>query len=255
MGGGIFYDCFKHNGYAMLQVINREGTDMADEPKAMKAEGAVSGAPSSWPGAFGAYKYSKAAVMTNIWTLVIIWIIVAVINGASGRLAGGTGGVIAFLLSGLVAATYVQVYLAGVRGQKLSLGDAISKALPYWLKMLGLLIVVTVSLFISILLLVIPFFFVLPRVSLAHYFLVDKNMGVMEAYKASWAATKGSSGKVWGIIGASFLMALLMLTIIGIPFSIYFLIMYSGVYAVLYESLNKGGKAPAAAAPVQAAAA
>ncbi len=221
---------------------------MADEPTAAKAEAAVSGAPSSWPGAFGAYKYSKVAVMTNIATLIIIWLGVAILNGASDKVFGSAGGLVTLVVSGLATAAYALTFIAGVRGQKLSIGDALSKAFPLWLKMIGLLIVVSVSLVVSFLLLVIPFFFVLPRLSLAHYFLVDKNLGVMEAYKASWAATKGSSGKVWGIIGATFLMALLMITIIGIPFSIYFLIMYSGAYGVLYEFLNKGGK-PAAAAP------
>lgn len=230
---------------------------MADAPQAPKTEAAVSGAPSTWPGAFGAYKYSKAAVMQNIGTLIIIYIIVAIIDGIAQSVLKNTGGLISFLINGLAMASYVLVFLAGIRGQKLSIGDAISKALPYWLKMLGLLIVVGLSLVISFLLLVIPFFFVLPRLSLAYYFLVDKNMGIMEAYKASWEATKGHSGKVWGIIGATFLMVLLMITIIGIPFSIYFLIMYSGAYAVFYEFLNKGGKpaaAPAVSAPAPTAA-
>jgi hypothetical protein len=222
---------------------------MADQPTAPKAEAAVSGAPSAWPGAFGAYKYSKAAVMTNIWTLVGLWLIAAIVQGGGEKALGQTGGLVGFLVAGLVTASYVLTYLAGVRGQKLSFGEAISKAVKYWLRMLGLLIVVSLSLVVSLLLFVIPFFFVLPRLSLAHYFLVDKDMGIMEAYKASWNATKGNAGKVWGIIAATIVMALLMITIIGIPFSIYFLIMYSGAYAVLYEHL---GKAKPAAAPAPA---
>jgi uncharacterized membrane protein len=222
---------------------------MADEPAAPTAAAAVSGAPSSWPGAFGAYKYSKAAVMTNIGTLIIIWLAVAIIDGIGQKSLGNASGLVSLLIAGLATAAYVLTFMAGVRGQKLSIGDALSKALPLWLKMTGLLIVVGISLMVSFLLLVIPFLFVWPRLSLATYFLVDKNMGVMEAYKASWAATKGSVGKVWGIFGATLLMVLLMVTIIGIPFSIYFLIMYSGAYAILYEFLNKSKPAVAAPAP------
>lgn len=188
--------------------------------------------------------------MTNIGTLVVVWLITVVIGGGADAAFKNAGSFISFLVSALATAAYALILLAGVRGQKLSIGDALSKALPLWLKMIGLTIVVGLSLFVSFLLLVIPFFFVLPRLSLAHYFLVDKNMGVMEAYKASWAVTKGSSGKVWGVIGATFLMMLLMITIIGIPFSIYFLVMYSGAYAVLYEFLNKSK--PAAPAPAAA---
>jgi uncharacterized membrane protein len=116
--------------------------------------------------------------------------------------------------------------------------------------MIGLFILIALSIVASAVLFIIPVFFVLPRLALAYYFLIDKHMGVIEAYKASWHATKGNAGKVWGIIGATILMALLMITIIGIPFSIYFLIMYSAVFAVLYEFLGKTQPtAPAAPAP------
>jgi hypothetical protein len=179
----------------------------------------------------------------------------ASINFFSGadRVSPSVGGLLGVIVSIIGTTAGVLVYLAGVRGQKLGFGDAVSKALPFFFRMIGLWIVVAVTLFVSFILLVIPFFFVLPRVSLAHYFLIDQDMGVMEAFKASWAATKGHAGKVWGIIGATILMALLMVTIIGIPFSIYFLIMYSAAYAVLYSFLGKSAPAPAAA-PAKAAA-
>jgi hypothetical protein len=186
-----------------------------------------------------------------VGSLIVLWVIVAVIDAVFQGLLRNFGGIVSFLVNTLAAVSYVLIYLAGVRGEKISLGDIINNSFQYWLKMIGLAIVVAVTLFVSILLLVIPFFFVLPRLVLAHYFLVDKNMDIMEAYKASWNATKGSAGKAWGIIGATFLMALLSITIIGIPFSIYFLIMYSGAFAVLYSYLLK--HAPAAAqAPAKA---
>lgn len=228
---------------------------MADEQQAPKAEAALPNVPSAWPGAFGAYKYSKQVVMRNIWTLVVLWLIAAIVGGGAERVLGTGGSLFSSLLSVLLTVSYTLVYLAGVRGQEMSIGDSISKAVPFWLKMIGLGIVVSVTLVISLLLLVIPFFFVLPRVSLSHYFLIDKNMGIMESFKASWAATEGNAGKVWGIIGANIAMALLMITIIGIPFSIYFLLMYSGAYVVLYELLNKGKPATAAPATTEAPAA
>jgi hypothetical protein len=217
--------------------------------QAPSVDSPLPGVPAEWPGAFGAYKYSKRAVRLNLGTLIILWLAVAIISGGVEKGMHATGGLISSLISALAAACYAIIFIAGVRRQRMSIGEVLSKALPLWLKMIGLGILVAVSLVVSLLLLVIPFFFVLPRLSLAHYFLVDKNLGVMEAYKASWAATKGYSGKVWGIIGATILMALLAITIIGIPFSIYFLIMYSAAYGVLYEFLNKSKPV---AAPAQA---
>jgi hypothetical protein len=63
-------------------------------------------------------------------------------------------------------------------------------------------------------------------------------MNILDAYKASWDQTKGHSGMIWNIYGAGFAMALLMITIIGIPFAIYFLIMYSAALAVAYNFIN-----------------
>jgi hypothetical protein len=73
----------------------------------------------------------------------------------------------------------------------------------------------------------------------------------MDAYKASWAETKGYAINIWGIIAVNILFALLIVTIIGIPFSIYFLIMYSAAFAVFYLYLTDkvSLKVPIAPAP------
>jgi len=218
---------------------------MADQSTPQAA--ALPNVPDQWPGAFGAYKFSKKAVLVNVWPLIGVYVLFGVIDSVLQSISHNYGGIIGGLIGVLGTTAGVLLFLAGVRGQKLSFGDAISKALPYWLKMFLLGIIVGIMLAVSIILLFIPFLFVLPRVSLAHFFLVDQDMGPMEAVSASWAATKGHAMNVWGIIGVTVLMALLMITIIGIPFSIYFLIMYSGAYVVLYEYLNK--KAPVAAKP------
>lgn len=218
---------------------------------------ALPSVPASWPGAFGAYKYSKAAVMTNIGTLIIIWVLNVVAGLILQALLKSAGSLASFIVDGLFAAAYILVYVGGVRRQRLEIGDSISKAVNYWLPMLGLNILLGVTAIVTLLLLIIPFFIVMPRLALAPYYLVDKDLGVMDAYKASWEATRGNVGKVYGIIGAAIVMVLLMLTIIGIPFSIYFLIMYSGAWAVLYEFVQKSQPQVAAkpAAPAAASAA
>ncbi|HUY85297.1 MAG TPA: hypothetical protein VMU97_02160 [Candidatus Dormibacteraeota bacterium] len=212
---------------------------------------ALPGAPDTWPGAFGAYKYSKQAVKINVGTVVVIWLADFVIGLLLEWKLKMLGQAITFLIGGLALVALNLTFISGVRGQRLSMGQALSNALPLWLKMIGLIILLYLSFIISALLLMVPLFFVWPRLVLAPYFLVDKKLGVMEAYKASWAATKGNVGKVYGIVGATILMALLMITIIGIPFSIYFLVMYGAAYAVLYEYINKKAGSPV---PVTAAA-
>jgi len=205
--------------------------------------------PASWEGAFGAYKYSKAAISSNVGPYIVILIIYILINGVGSILSKsvtGFGGSsvdnLLSLLVGLLFALFTTVYyLASVRGQKLSFSEIFSKISEpvMWLKLFGLTIIIGLSLAVSLILFVIPFFFLLPRLSLANYFLIDKKMGVMDSYKASFAATKGNAGKVWGLIGVCILMSLLFITIIGIPFAIYFLFMYSAAFALLYEVINK----------------
>ncbi|QQS19872.1 hypothetical protein IPL85_00165 [Candidatus Saccharibacteria bacterium] len=204
--------------------------------------------PGTWPGAFGLYKHSKLAMKTNIgtylWLIVLTLLISIVINSftpeknADGTMSMTGSYVLLQALSLLIAvvistATTV-VELRNVGRTKISLSESFDMARPYIFPMLGLTILTGLILTISFLALIIPFFFVLPRILLAPYYLIDKQLGVIDSLKASWADTGGNVGKVWGIIGAALLMALLMITIIGIPFSLYFLFMYSASASILY---------------------
>ncbi len=196
--------------------------------------------PDAWPGAFGVYKYSKQAIKINLGTVIILLILSSLIGGfGAWKKLHGAGNLISLLVNSLLIGSLALTTLAGVRGQHRGIGEALSKGASFWLKLIGLTILVYASYFLSALLLIVPLFFVLPRLTLANYFLVDKNLGVIEAYKASWQATKGHALKAWGIIGVTLLIAILMITIIGIPFSIYFYIMYSAAFAVFYEVLNR----------------
>ncbi len=196
--------------------------------------------PTSWPGAFGLYKYSKPVVEANIWTLVFVGLLSLVASGVAGALfKQNIGDLVSFIVGSLVAAANALIFLTSIRGHKIKTGDAIKKSVPFWLNMILLNLLVLAATISSILLFVIPFFFVFPRLVLANYYLVDKRMAPLEAFKASWNATKGQSSKVWGIIGANLAYCLLFVTIIGAPFAIYFLIMYSGAMALLYSYLQK----------------
>lgn len=216
----------------------------------LTAQDSTVNVPNVWPGAFGAYKHSRDAVRFNIGTiigLILLSIVVSIILGGRSNTGRSGGSLLADLINVWFSAALTITFLASVRSTKISFGEALKKGGSLYLKYLGLSIVTAVVLFVSFLLLIVPFFFVLPRLVLAPYFLVDKNLGPIEALKTSWAETKGHSGKVWGIIGASLLMAILILVLIGI----YFLIMYSAVMALLYVYVQSN-KSAAPAAPAVA---
>jgi len=232
-----------------LPPTNPEPAVSSPEPPAAASAESLPSTPESWPGAFSIYKYAKAATQINVGTLILFWLISFVLGTVVGLKYKAVGDGLSLVLGSLATAGYTLAYVAGVRRQKLSFGPALKAALPLWPKMIVLNILVSLSLGLSFLLLVIPFFFVWPRLMLAPYLLVDQKLGILEAYKASWHQTKGHASKVWGIIGATTAMGLLVLTIIGIPFAIYFLIMYSSAIAVLYEYLLKATPVPAEMPP------
>ena len=212
----------------------------------------LSPVPTSWPGAFGVFKYSKKAVMLNIGGLAAIVLISLAIGIILSAIHQDWTQIITNLFSIYLGIVGVFFVLAGTIGQKQPIGEAFRKGVEpmLFLKMLGLGIIIYASLIASALALVIPFFFVLPRLVLAPYYLIDKKMGIGEALSASWTASNGNSGKVWGIIGLMILMGLLCITVVGIPFAIYLLVMYSASFAVLYRYIDNQPKPAAPVSPV-----
>ncbi|MEI9913406.1 MAG: hypothetical protein WDN66_00070 [Candidatus Saccharibacteria bacterium] len=83
--------------------------------------------------------------------------------------------------------------------------------------MVGLVLVLYVVIIASLVFFIVPFFFVLPRVCLAPYFFIYGDLKVGEAIAASWHSTKGHSKSIYGILIINVALALLFITIIGIP--------------------------------------
>jgi uncharacterized membrane protein len=95
---------------------------------------------------------------------------------------------------------------------------------------------------LSVALFVIPAFFIIPRVYLSIYFVIDKEMGPIEAVKSSWEATRGHVGKIYGILGVNILIILPIITLIGIIATVYFGFMYFAASAVLYNYITTSKK-------------
>lgn len=210
--------------------------------------------PSSWPGAFGLFKHSKAAVMLNVWVIVGLNLAAIVVSGLLSGLGakdGQTrswGELVANLVSLLFSVALTLVVLAGVRGQKMDFMTSLKKSLPFYVRALVLTILTIIISVISFILLIIPFFIIVPRISLAMYYLLDKNLGPVDALKASWHDTKGNVGKVWGIIGVNIVFAILVVVLVGI----YFLLMYMAASAILYMFLQANNTTPEQPAQVAA---
>lgn len=207
-------------------------------------------ATSAWPGAFGIYKFSKDAVRLN-GNLIGILIVISVLTQIPSNFKLGNPGVsillsiVTYGISLIVSTIFTIVLLSGVKKQKLTLSQAFNSAMGFLLSFFLVSLMVGFISVVSILLFIIPFFFIAPRLVFAPYLVIDKNMSAAEAIQMSWSMSKGKLGKIYGIIGANLAMGALAITIIGIPFAIYFIIMYSAAIAILYVFIQNN---PATAA-------
>lgn len=164
-------------------------------------------------------------------------------NGAIASLLMIVGIVISLILAPMQTKTF----LDSARGTKTTLAQVFEVGKKQAFNMLLLSLMTAIAIIVGLILLVIPGIIVAIKLWLAPYYLIDKGLSPTEAMKASWAATKGNTGKVWGIIGVGIVFALACLILVGI----YFLIMYSAATAILYVYLADKGKvaAPATATP------
>jgi uncharacterized membrane protein len=98
-----------------------------------------------------------------------------------------------------------------------------------------LTVLVSALLILSIVALVVPFFFVAPRLLLAFYYLIDRELGPIDSVKQSWNDSKGHTMEIYGVVLLSIGFAILSIIIIGI----YFSFMYQAATALLYLYVAK----------------
>lgn len=215
--------------------------------------------PKEWPGAFGAFKYSKNIILLNLGNIFIL----NLINGFFGNFGNNIKNIglllIVFFVS-YIFIFFIQIaliinYFAGADNKKINLLDSVKKAQHYLFNFIMMNILRLIIIIFSIIALIIPFFFILPRLLLADYYLVDKDLGPVESLKASWTGTKGHALQVLSVIGAYIAMglplALLVLLILAskslafisllIPAFLATLVaifLYSAAFTVLYRNIT-----------------
>lgn len=215
--------------------------------------------PKKWPGAFGAFKYSKDIILFNIGNIFIL----SLISGAFGNFGNNiknTGQALIVLFVAYIFIFLIQIaliinYFAGADNKKINLVDSVKKAQHYLLNFIIMNILRLIIIILSIMAFIIPFFFILPRLLLSDYYLIDKDLGPVESLKASWTGTKGHALRVLSVIGAYITMllpvGLLVLIILASKsFALIFLLMpailatvvaiflYGAAYTVLYRNIK-----------------
>ena len=213
--------------------------------------------PNTWPGGLGLYKHSRNAVKLNLGTLfqLILWsfgfsifffIVTAALSGSISdvtfNIIDGVLNVVSYVVSFVLGVMTALVLLASVKEQTITVEESFTQSKEFLLSYFVLSILTFAAMTLSFILFIIPFFFVAPRLAIAQYYIFDKKLDPMEAFKASWRDMKGHTSKVYGIIGAGILMFIPVITLVGIPVTIYLLFMYQAAFAVLYMHVQKQTK-------------
>jgi hypothetical protein len=201
-----------------------------------------------WPGAFGIYQISKAAVMKNFMTFLKLDIIFGIFYlfdfSLTGKAAGNErahiiGSIVLDLIAVLMYAVIVFAAIKSVNNEEIKVAQAFSAVINKSMNVVTVTIFIAVISLVSIFLLIIPAFFIIPRIYLSVYFVVDQNLNPIDAIKASWKATEGHLGKIYGVIGVNLLILLPIITLIGVLATVYFGFMYYAANAILYVYLTK----------------
>lgn len=197
--------------------------------------------PASWPGAWGIFKTSSSVIKSNLGVLLMLIALPYVVDilMAILKLPENIQNPASSAIHLIYSIVFTFAVLASIRGIKIDVGQSFKKVtFKLLFGYIAMTILSFIAFFFSILFFVIPAFFVIPRLALAMYFLIDQQMGPVESMKASWSASKGHVGKMYGILGVTIAFTLIAITIIGIPVAIYLLVMYSAALPLLYAYIT-----------------
>ncbi|HVI60719.1 MAG TPA: hypothetical protein VM535_01040, partial [Candidatus Saccharimonadales bacterium] len=144
-----------------------------------------------------------------------------------------------FVFFMIVAPAMVFAQLKAAQGSKVDIDAAFQQGKKFLWRFWGLSIVVGLIILGGFILLIVPGFFMIKRYLLAPYYLVDKDLSIGEAMRASAEAGKKYSGAVWGVVGVNILISLASsIPFIGSLLGLVLNIAYYCAPAVRYEQVK-----------------
>ena len=140
----------------------------------------------------------------------------------------------------IVQAMTYALQLEAAKGKTPTLGHLFDVGKKYWLRLLGLAIVIGIVVVIGLIAFIIPGLIMIRRYFLAPFVLIDKDVTISEAMKESARISKPYSGYVWGVLGVTIALSLPgAIPVVG-PIAAFLLgAIYSVAPALRYEELKK----------------
>jgi hypothetical protein len=108
----------------------------------------------------------------------------------------------------VLAPATVHVQIKSAQKTTVGFNNALEQGKKYIWRFWGMSLLVGLIVIVGFILLIVPGIFMIKRYLLASYFLVDKDLPIGEAMRASAEASKKYSGAVWGILGVEVLISI-----------------------------------------------
>ena len=214
-------------------------------------------ATSTWPGAFNAFEKAFNAVISNpqpAALFLVVYMVLAIIS------SNDKDPVMLTSLAQFIFLLAVVLYsLALADGKQLTIKSFMQVDVKKYIFLLltGILSMLIVG--VSLLLFIVPVVWALAWIFCSGYLVVDKGLSPVDAIKESKRLAQNHKGKVWGLIGVTFLAGVAIGIIGAIPYGGYLATFAMGVLtlvcsvagAMLYRWLQKNDSA-AATKPTEA---
>ena len=191
------------------------------------------------PGAFSLFQPSWEALRLNLVTFIELALIPVLIILVGSLLKHAAG----------VALTAVYLtQLRSAQNKTIDFADALKESFHYFWRFMGLIICVGIIITIGFILLIVPGFFMIRRYMLSPYYLLDRDMNVFDAMKASAEDSKKFSGAIWGLIGVMAMLVIVIAILEAVVIWLYVigLVVYYTYYcapSIRYLQIKKASKA------------
>lgn len=234
-------------------------------PVATASDGIAPGAP--WPGAFAAIGMAFRQIKKNPQPMLIILAVYVILAVLGFVISGGnqvshdssslhTSSNANFTIVGLFVFLLAQpIYaLALADRKKISVAEFMKLDSGAYLKIFGGGIIAGLMLILGVIPLLIGLIWVVPWVAFYTFVILDKGVGPGKSISESKALGQHNKGKVWGIIGASFVLEIASSILFFIPavgliagafISPLFSMLTYGALAILYRWIQQSqGQVP-----------
>lgn len=133
----------------------------------------------------------------------------------------GLGLVIGIVL--LFAAIFLYAMSTGLavrssKGEKPNFDTLLDDGKKNFFRLFGLTVVVGLIVVVGLVLLIVPGVIAITKLAMSPYHMLDKNLGIVDAMKASNEQSKGHAGHIWAAIGVIIGIALLVAVVSSVPF-------------------------------------